>query len=104
MSYIDFQESSGQDWETVIEGVEKKILRCMPQEKRVLIRIAAGKAYPQHAHDVPDEVFVLEGIYVDPDVEQGKEFGPGSYLYYSVGTEHKATSPTGCTILVWNNS
>lgn len=104
MSYIDFRESSGQDWETVIEGVEKKILRSRPREKRVLIRIAAGKAYPQHAHDVPDEVFVLEGTYVDPDVERGKEFGPGSYLYYSAGTEHNATSPTGCIILVWNNS
>lgn len=104
MSNIDFKESSNLAWEKVKEGVDKKILRAEPGEKRVLLRIAAGKAYPKHAHDVPDEVFVLEGIYVDPDVEKGKEFGPGSYLYYSAGTEHTATSPSGCTIMVWNNS
>jgi quercetin dioxygenase-like cupin family protein len=44
----------------------------------------------------------MEGTYVDPFVEQGKELGPGSYLYYPAGTEHNATSPSGCTILVWN--
>lgn len=104
MSYIDFQEGSSQGWETVTEGVEKKILRSEPREKRVLLRISAGKAYPKHAHAVPEEVYVIEGTYVDPDVEQGKEFGPGSYLYYSAGTEHNATTPTGCIILVWNNS
>lgn len=104
MSNIDIKESYNQDWEKVVEGVEKKVLRAEPGEKRVLLRIDAGKAYPKHAHAVPDEVFVLEGTYVDPLIEGGKEFGPGSYLYYSAGTEHFATSPTGCTILVWNNS
>jgi anti-sigma factor ChrR (cupin superfamily) len=84
--------------------VEKIVLRSMPGEIRVLIKIAAGKAYPKHAHSVPDEVFVVDGIYVDPDVEEGKRFGAGSYLYYPAGTEHNATSPTGCTILVWNSN
>ena len=95
-------KGSDETWQAVTDGVEKIVLRAEPGENRVLIKIAAGKGYPKHAHSVPDEVFVVAGIYVDPAVEQGKEFGAGSYLYYPAGTEHNATSPSGCTILVWN--
>jgi len=104
MFQIEYVNGAIQGWETVADGVEKIVLRAKPGENRVLLRIAAGKAYPKHAHSVPDEVFVVEGIYADPSVEQGKEFGPGCYLYYPAGTEHNATSPTGCTILVWNSN
>ncbi|QNP54325.1 hypothetical protein H9L05_21075 (plasmid) [Hymenobacter qilianensis] len=37
-------------------------------DSRVLLRLAAGQGYPVHAHAVPDEVFVVEGTYVDPGV------------------------------------
>jgi anti-sigma factor ChrR (cupin superfamily) len=104
MSLIEHIDSAQQTWETVTEGVEKIVLRSKPGENRVLLRIAAGKGYPKHGHSVPDEVFVMEGIYIDPFVEGGKEFGPGSYLYYPAGTEHNATTSTGCTILVWNSN
>lgn len=102
MTPISFIDGEAQNWVPVSDGVEKITLRAKPGENRVLLRIAAGKAYPKHAHSVPDEVFVMQGIYVDPFVENGKAFGPGSYLYYPAGTEHNATSPSGCTILVWN--
>jgi anti-sigma factor ChrR (cupin superfamily) len=102
MPLIEHVDGTEQCWEKVADGVEKILLRSKPGENRVLLRIAAGKGYPKHGHSVPDEVFVMQGIYVDPVVEEGKEFGPGSYLYYPAGTEHNATSPTGCTILVWN--
>ncbi len=100
MSKIDYIDGTVQDWETVADGVEKIVLRSKPGENRVLLKIAAGKSYPKHTHSVPDEVFVMHGVYVDTYVEQGKEFGPGSYLYYPAGTEHNTTSTTGCTILV----
>jgi hypothetical protein len=51
---------------------------------------------------VTEEVFILEGIYVDPDFDKEKEYGPGSYLYYSPGSDYYATSPTGYTFLVMN--
>lgn len=102
MNKIETVNASELPWETVTEGVEKCTLRSLPGEKRTLIRIGAGKAFPVHAHAVPDEVFVVDGVYVDPQVEDGKAFGPGAYVYYPVGTEHHATSPSGCTILVWN--
>lgn len=104
MAQIDHINGATQNWETVSDGVEKIVLRAKPGENRVMLRIAAGKGFPKHAHSVPDEVFVMEGIYVDPYVQEGKEFGPGSYLYYPADTEHNATSPTGCTILVWNSN
>ena len=104
MTRIEYAEGNSQTWETVGEGIEKKVLRARPGEQRVLLRIAAGRQYPTHAHAVPDEVFVVEGTYADPGVEEGKVFGPGSYLYYPAGTEHTATSPDGCTILVWNSN
>lgn len=104
MSSIDFIDGVVKNWEPISDGVEKIVLRAKPGENRVLLRIASGKSYPKHSHSVPDEVFVMEGIYVDPFVEEGKEFGPGSYLYYPAGTEHNATTPAGCTILVWNSN
>ena len=103
MSLVEYVEES-QAWQPVAEGVDKIVLRAEPGENRVLIRIAAGKHFPRHAHAVPDEVFVVEGTYADPGVEEGKVFGPGAYLYYPAGTEHNATSPGGCTILVWNSN
>jgi anti-sigma factor ChrR (cupin superfamily) len=102
MSMISAVNASELMWETVTEGVERCLLRSLPGEKRTLIRIGAGRAFPVHAHAVPDEVFVVDGVYVDPQVEDGKPFESGTYLYYPVGTEHQATSPSGCTILVWN--
>jgi anti-sigma factor ChrR (cupin superfamily) len=104
MSQIDYIDGIVQNWETVTDGVEKIVLRSKPGENRVLLKIAAGKGYPKHDHSVPDEVFVMHGVYVDPYVEQGKEFAAGSYLYYPAGTKHNATSPSGCTILVWNSN
>jgi quercetin dioxygenase-like cupin family protein len=93
MSLIEYIDSAEQKWETVTEGSRKNsTYDAKPGENRVLLRIAAGKGYPKHGHSVPDEVFVMEGIYVDPHVEGGKEFGPGSYLYYPAGTEHNATT------------
>ena len=104
MSQILYSAGGTEKWESVGEGVEKIVLREEPGENRVLLRIAAGKTYPSHNHAVPDEVFVMEGTYVDPGVEGGNEFGPGSYLYYPAETEHHAMSPDGCMILAWNSN
>ena len=106
MSPVTHQEPLAQAWETISEGITRTLLRAEPGEKRVLINIAAGRTYPPHAHNTPDEVFVVSGTYCDPGVENGRAFPAGSYLYYPPGTEHRASSPAGsagCTILVWNS-
>jgi anti-sigma factor ChrR (cupin superfamily) len=89
----------------VSEGVTRTIPRAEPGEKRVLIKIEAGRTYPHHAHATPDEVFVEDGVYTDRGVENGRAFPAGSYFYYMPGTDHYASSPAssgGCNILVWN--
>jgi anti-sigma factor ChrR (cupin superfamily) len=102
MTTIHHIDSHAESWKTVTEGVEMLVLRAEPGENRVLLRLAAGKGYPRHKHTVAEEIFVIDGIYVDPDVDKEKEYGPGSYLYYSPHSDHNATSPTGCTFLVMN--
>jgi anti-sigma factor ChrR (cupin superfamily) len=105
MTAVAYREEQAQHWEQVSEGVTRTILRDEPGEKRVLIKIAAGRTYPHHAHATPDEVFVVAGTYCDPGVDNGRAFAAGAYLYYPPGTEHRASSPAGsegCTILVWN--
>ncbi len=83
MTGIEYKDGPALTWEPVSEGVQKAVLRSKPGENRVLITIAAGSSYPHHSHSVPDEVFVVEGTYVDPNVEAGKEFHVGSYLVLS---------------------
>lgn len=105
MAPVETTEPQARAWETVSAGITRTLLRAEPGEKRVLIKIDAGKTYPPHAHATPDEVFVVAGTYCDPGVENGREYPAGSYLYYPPGTEHRASSPAGsegCTILVWN--
>lgn len=105
MLAVETTPPPAQAWEAVADGITRTLLRAEPGEKRVLIRLEAGRTYPLHAHTTPDEVFVVAGTYCDPGVEAGREFPAGSYLYYPPGTEHRASSPRGsegCTILVWN--
>lgn len=103
MENIQYLDSKSENWDNVAEGIEMLVLRSMPGENRVLLRLAPGCGYPVHSHSVAEEVFVLEGVYVDPDEGKGIEHGPGSYLYYAPGTSHNATTPTGCTFMVINN-
>lgn len=102
MTVIHHIDSQLESWKVVSEGVEMLVLRAEPGENRVLLRLAPGKGYPPHKHTIAEEVFVLDGIYVDPNYDKEKEYGAGSYLYYSPGSDHNATSPTGCTFLVMN--
>lgn len=91
-------DSAAAEWQTFSEGVEMLALRSEPGANRVLLRFAPGKGYPTHHHEVAEEVYVIEGVYED----EGRQFGPGSYLYYPAGSVHNAFSSTGCTFLVIN--
>ncbi|NHC42603.1 hypothetical protein G6549_22020 [Bacillus sp. MM2020_1] len=52
-------------WEKISDGVEQLVLRLEPSEGRFLVRFAPGKGYPKHRHPDVEEVFVLEGTYLD---------------------------------------
>ncbi|GAB2471383.1 hypothetical protein GCM10011375_37780 [Hymenobacter qilianensis] len=68
MTQVTSVERAAAPWERVSDGVDKQVLRAEGGDSRVLLRLAAGQGYPVHAHAVPDEVFVVEGTYVDPGV------------------------------------
>jgi anti-sigma factor ChrR (cupin superfamily) len=50
-----------------------------------LTRFAPGARFPQHRHDGPEAMFVLEGSYRD---QSGREVGPGDLHEMAPGTEH----------------
>ena len=96
MTFIQNINTNQAEWKTVSEGVDMLVLRLEPGEVRVLLRFAPGRGYPRHKHPEGEEVFVLDGLYLDMDTEYTR----GSYLFYPPNSDHAPTSPTGCTILV----
>jgi quercetin dioxygenase-like cupin family protein len=96
MNDLKYIDSNTSEWKVISDGVEQLVLRLEPGEGRFLVRFAPGKGYPKHRHPAVEEVFVLEGTYLD----MGKEYGAGSYLYYPPNSVHAPISPSGCTIMV----
>jgi anti-sigma factor ChrR (cupin superfamily) len=86
-------------WETLVPGVERKILWADRPNGRVtfLIRGRPGASFPAHPHHDDEECYVLEG-----DIT----FGPltlraGDYHVAPRGTPHpKATTAGGCLLLM----
>jgi anti-sigma factor ChrR (cupin superfamily) len=62
----------------------------------VLGRLEAGVRYPAHAHQSPEEIFLLTG---DLTIA-GRRLGPGDFHHCDAGTEHPVNySEAGCTLL-----
>ena len=61
-----------------------------------LVRFEPGSAFPQHAHPLGEEIFVLDGIFSD---ERG-DYGPGTYIRNPPGSRHAPFSRGGCTLFV----
>lgn len=61
-----------------------------------VVRYDAGAQFPNHSHDLGEEIFVLEGTLSD---EHG-HYGPGTYLKNPPGTSHAPGSADGCTLFV----
>ena len=99
MKEFKYIDSNTSEWKIISDGVEQLVLRLEPGEGRFLVRFAPGKGYPKHRHPDVEEVYVLEGTYLD----MGREYGGGSYLYYPPNSVHAPISPTGCTIMVMSH-
>ena len=79
-------------------GITYKVLECdgeALQRTTTLVRLAPGSAFPTHGHPLGEEVYVLEGTWLD-----GEPHPAGSYLRYPAGYEHAPSSPEGCLLLV----
>ncbi|WMC12026.1 cupin domain-containing protein [Oceanimonas pelagia] len=61
-----------------------------------LVRFEPGAAFPEHAHPLGEEFWVLEGTFSD---ENG-DHAAGSYVRHPPGSRHRAFSREGCVIFV----
>lgn len=85
--------------ETGFHGVQARRLFVDAAADRVtmLVRMAAGSAYPPHVHAGPEECFVLSG---DLDVG-GVTMTAGSYQRVAAGSRHPVQSTKdGCLLLL----
>jgi anti-sigma factor ChrR (cupin superfamily) len=85
-------------WEDLeIDGVSSKVLYDATGSRTVVTKMAAGSTIPRHHHTHANEtVYVLEGDFL----EEGDEYGPGSYFVGLVGTSHGPHgSRNGCLLL-----
>jgi hypothetical protein len=87
------------DWIKVRPGMRIKILHQMVAIGRqtILLDIEPGAAYPAHAHEQDEEIFMISG---DLSIG-GQELGPGDYHVSPKGSLHEpATTRAGCRCLV----
>lgn len=80
-------------------GVERVMLERESAESgraTSVVRYAPNTFFKNHVHDRGEEIFVLEGEFVD---ETGA-YPAGSYLRNPPGSSHSPGSVTGCTLFV----
>lgn len=92
------QPESERTWIAAGEGVEISQLWVDPERERhsVLIRMQPGAWLPEHRHAGPEECFVLRGDLEDERVS----LRAGDYVRFDAGTQHAATTRSGCTLFV----
>ena len=91
---------SDASWEaTAIAGVSVRPLHVDHDNDRItmLVRTAAGTAYPPHRHGGDEECYVLEGDLVAGD----EVLHAGDYQFAAEGSVHGVQSTErGCTLLI----
>ena len=78
--------SSGGDWQTVMEGIEKKTLLRDEElgEESYLLRVAPGTVFPAHSHDKIEECLVMEGEFFIGDLR----LSAGDFHAVPAGFDH----------------
>lgn len=93
-------ETSGEVWgDTPSKNVQRIILERELPESGVatsLVRYAPGSSFPKHVHALGEELYVVEGEFVD---ESGV-YPAGTYLRNPAGSSHSPKSDRGCVLFV----
>lgn len=87
------------EWKEVAPGIFTKLLATDEENHRVsmLVRLAAGVAYPPHTHAGVEELHLLDGVLVVDD----RTLYPGDYIYGEAGTSDALVwSEKGCTCVL----
>jgi len=61
-----------------------------------IVRYEAGSSFPEHGHELGEEILVLDGVFSD---EHG-EYPAGTYIKNPPGFTHAPHSVAGCTLFV----
>lgn len=64
--------------------------------RTMLLQVAPGPLGELHAHDTIEQIYVLDGDFFD----DGASYGPGDFVVRMPGTQHRAGSRGGCTMMV----
>lgn len=93
-------DTNALNWvESPISGVKRQLIERNGAElarATSIVRYLAGSHFSEHAHDLGEEIFVLEGVLED-------EFGSyptGTYIKNPAGSFHSPRSSEGCKLLV----
>lgn len=85
------------DWQSVLAGVELKVLHDHGTEQSFMLRLAPGAVLAQHHHAHEELCVVLEGSAVIG----GAELGAGTYHLALAGSDHATiTTRTGCLLFL----
>ena len=63
--------------------------------RTMLLQVAPGPLGELHAHQTIEQIYVLEGDFFDDETS----YGPGDFVVRMPGTQHRAGSRGGCTML-----
>jgi anti-sigma factor ChrR (cupin superfamily) len=80
-------------------GVERKMFERVGDEvakASSIVRYQPGSQFKTHAHDLGEEIFVLDGVFSD---ESG-DYPAGTYIMNPPGSSHAPYSKLGCTLFV----
>jgi anti-sigma factor ChrR (cupin superfamily) len=80
-------------------GVQRRMVERDGAEKAratSVVKYAPGAQFPQHTHDLGEEIFVLDGVFED---ELGR-YPQGSYIRNPPNSSHSPRSQDGCTLFV----
>ena len=80
----------------LVAGLQVMPLHTFGTEQVALVKWAAGTTFQRHRHWGGEEIFVLDGTFVD---EQGM-YPAGTWLRNPSGSVHTPLSPGGCLIYV----
>lgn len=94
-----FTDSHSTPWRpsTMVDGVEVKDLGTFNGQTMELIRFAPNTTFPDHVHESPEFVYMLEG----EATQNGQRLGPGWSSAAETGTLDKdfRSGGAGCTFL-----
>ena len=63
--------------------------------RTMLLQVAPGPLGELHAHQTIEQIYVLKGDFFDDETS----YGPGDFVVRMPGTQHRAGSRGGCTML-----